>query len=321
MEKEVFANYNIVARLGVGSTASVFHAKSDGKEVALKVFFSQGPAARIEQLRKVFEQELDSLRLLNHPHIVKLFDSGVHDGKPYLAIELMKGGNLYDRLNRVDFLPVEDVVSLVKSLADALDYAHGVNLLHRDIKPSNILFDDAGRAVLSDFGIARFVRPREDATAIEGQMGTADFMAPEVLEDAPASKVSDIYSLGICTYYMLANHLPSEGVTTFSRCKNRALGKLIPLCERNPNIDVPISECVMRSIATNPKKRYRSAGHFADALALAAAGEPTGLAEKPASKKAAKESNGKLDYWRYVIVPIIVALLGLLGTVLVKLLK
>jgi serine/threonine protein kinase len=114
-------------------------------------------------------------------------------------MELMAGGSLEARLRSADTLSVPEVTRILAPLADALDYAHGRGVLHRDVKPSNILFGEAGRPVLSDFGVARFIPSRDQSQTTHGggydPPGTTDFMAPEVLVEAPHSVASDITRL------------------------------------------------------------------------------------------------------------------------------
>lgn len=243
---------------------------------------------------------------------------------PYIAMQLMESGSLEQRLKLRDFLDLNDTLLIIEPISAAIDYAHKKRVLHRDIKPSNILFNRHGKPALSDFGIARLIPPMEACT-LKGdfESGTSDFMAPEVLEEAPATIASDIYSLGITVYFVLSGCLPSKGRTLFARCRDRVAGNVIPLDERNPNISHLVSDVVMRAIATYPKVRHRSASEFAKSLSLSVSAigtlRPSDSELKVSSKD--KPSRGWFDYWRYIIIPVVVALLGALGTWLVRMTK
>jgi len=266
----VFGKYQIIDEIGHGGSARVYRARNESDSiVALKIFDLGKSEASADAVKRFFETELAIVRSLNHPNIVKYLDAGMVDEIPYIAMELFDAGSLEQRLLGTKFLSVEDVLSVVEPIADAVDYAHGRRLLHRDIKPSNILFANDGRPVLSDFGIAHVLRPREEApgtTTIASRaampLGTAEFMAPEVLEEAPASPASDIYSLGMTVYLALSGGFPTDGRTSFTRARDRVEGRLISLNRRNPAIRFEVSVVVMTAIATEPKNRYRSARAF-----------------------------------------------------------
>jgi serine/threonine-protein kinase len=231
-------------------------------------------------------------------------------------MELMKGGSLESRFALIDFFSITETLSVLKPIASALDYAHSNGIIHRDVKPSNILFNFQGKIVLSDFGIARYAPPKDETTKTGDVIpGTTDFMAPEILEENPESVASDIYSLGITVYLMLSGLLPSNGRTIFTRCRDRVTGNIIPLHSRNSKISSAVSDVVMTAIAVDPTERFKSASEFAENLSLVAAGHKLKLkisdAEKQKEEKKVKRN--WLAYWRYVIVPLILGLLALLG--------
>jgi RNA polymerase sigma factor (TIGR02999 family) len=332
-----FGKYRLFSEIGHGSSARVYTASRDSEsDVALKVFDLGKIDSNVAVVRRFFENELKAVRSLDHPNIVKYLDAGTVGEIPYIAMELLAGGSLERRLERAAYLSVEDVVAMLEPIADAIDYAHRRRVLHRDIKPSNILFSEDGRPVLSDFGIAHILPPREQITAtiISEALGTSDFMAPEVMNEAPTSPASDLYSLGITVYYALAGKFPADGTTLFRRSSARVEGRVIPLADRNPAVPSEVSRVVMTAIATDPKNRYQSARAFGGALRLSASGAPgtsrlpDSMPLKPVSSRVgAPEAPGSsdpivgtpgdggkrrtwLDYWRYVIVPIIVAIVG-----------
>jgi serine/threonine-protein kinase len=231
-------------------------------------------------------------------------------------MELLPFGSLEARLRASDTLSVRQIDEILEPIANALDYAHSRGVLHRDIKPSNILFGDAGRPVLSDFGVARFLPPRDESTTRGGGLdppGTTDFLAPEVLEEAPHSVASDRYSLGMTVYIALTGRLPTDGGTLFTRSRDRVAGQLISVAKSNPNVSESVSGVVMRALATHPGDRFPSAGDFARAFSLSASGvliQQPPLPAKAAERSQTPKKTSWLDYWRYVLVPLMVALIG-----------
>ena len=295
MTAKTFGAFELVRELGSGSVARVYEARFKDKRVALKLFDSGKYRPERESVLRQFQNEAAAIRHLNHRNIVKVVDVGISDERPYIAMELMEKGSLENRLAvSADPLTVCQVNSILDPIADALDYAHGQHVLHRDIKPSNILFGGDDRPVLSDFGVARFVPPRDDAQTTQGGSdvpGTTDFLAPEVLEEAPHSRASDIYALGMTVYISLTTRLPSDGRTLFTRSRDRVVGDLVILAKRNPSVPKAVSDVVMRAIATSPTDRFASARAFSAAFSAAAAGvmvsNATATADEPIESDAA----------------------------------
>lgn len=317
-ELKPFGPYGLIKEIGHGGSAHVYSAQAaDGSLVAVKMFDLGKRAGDASSLHNFFENELAVIRSLNHPNIVKYLDADVIDGVPYIAMELLSGGSLEEKVRLADFLPIDDVIGILTPLASALDYATSRRVLHRDIKPSNVLFGTDGRPVLSDFGIARFAEPREERITRGGDEppGTSDFMAPEMMLEAPATPASDIYSLGMTVYYSLSGLLPTEGKTVYTRTRDRVEGKLIPLAVRNPNIPGAVSDVVARALSPEPTARFSSARAFASALTVAGV-DPAGQgipARPPAVKGAVENRRSWLAYWRYVVVPLLIALIGALA--------
>jgi serine/threonine protein kinase len=185
--------YALERRLGAGGMAAVWLARDEvlGRPVAIKALSDL--LADEEGYVRRFRREARVVAGLSHPNLVRVFDFG-DDPRPYLVMEYVEGGTLADRLGagERDF----DCEGLVRGLLDALDHVHAARIVHRDIKPSNVLMGTEGRPRLTDFGIAM----PEDATRLTqagGVMGTARYLAPEVLEGKPATPASDLYSLGM----------------------------------------------------------------------------------------------------------------------------
>lgn len=266
-------NYDIISEIGIGSTARVYKARNHSLQVALKVFDLGRYANDRAQIIREFENEVRVVSHLNHPNIVKIFDSGIVEGLPYIAMELMDASSLRERLLSVETFSVQSTLQLLQPIAGALDYSHSRGVLHRDLKPSNVLFNSCSLAVVSDFSVAKFLPSKDETTTRPGNdlPGTADFLAPEVLAEAPHSQSSDLYSLGMIIYMALTGRLPSNGRTLFTRSRDRVEGNLIDVRNRNPAIGSPINNVVMRALARDPIARFSSALEFASAFAEAAA--------------------------------------------------
>ena len=186
--------------LGAGGHAVVFLVRDLQlrRMLAVKVISPDLIASRTVVER--FRREAETIAGLSHPHIVPLHFIGGKDDLLYLAMGFVDGGSLADRLQREGRLPIDDVRRLIVEVADALAYAHKRGVVHRDIKPQNVLLDaDSGRALITDFGIAR-TQDGATLTATGMVVGTPAYVAPEQLSGEVSDHRVDIYALGVMTY-------------------------------------------------------------------------------------------------------------------------
>jgi len=253
--------YTIEETLGRGGMGVVYRARHGGLErvVALKVL---DPAcARQAEFPLRFQREGQMLAALDHPHIVGVHDLGCEAGVYYLAMELVPGQTLRQRLGSGP-LPWSEAVAIFGQLCDALQYAHDRGIVHRDIKPENILLSSGTPALvkLGDFGIAKMVDsdPQSSLTQANAVIGTRAYMAPEQLEHArPVDHRTDIYALGVVFYEMLTCELP--------------LGVFAPPSHK-ATVDPRVDGVLLRALEKDPERRYRSAAEFKQAVLTIGAG-------------------------------------------------
>ena len=209
---DVVGPYRLVSTLGVGGMGAVWLAeRADGslkRKVALKLpLLSWAPG-----LSERFARERDILATLEHPHIARLYDAGLDaQGRPYMALEVVEGRPI-DAFCREQALPVAACLQLLLQVADALAYAHGRLVLHRDLKPANILVTAQGQVRLLDFGVAKLMQGDSAVetalTRVSGRAMTPDYASPEQVRGEPLGTASDVYSLGVVAYELLAGTRP-----------------------------------------------------------------------------------------------------------------
>ena len=252
--------FDIEREVGRGGMARVYLAvqKKFGRLVALKVVSPE--YSRDPDFRKRFLRESQINAQLTHPNIVQVYDVGVHESYLYLVMEYLRGGDLNHALK--SGLSMGRLISVVRDIAKALDYAHQRNFIHRDIKPENILFREDGSAVLSDFGIAKVVGSEANLTKLGTVMGTPQYMSPEQAAGRPLDGRSDLYSLGIVMFRMLTGDVPYKADSAVA-VGIRHLQDPIP---KLPNYFRVFQGVVDRALAKKPDDRFQSGREFSEAL-------------------------------------------------------
>jgi serine/threonine-protein kinase len=261
--------YQIQRELGQGGMAKVFLARDlkYQREVAVKVL-RPDLTADVGAVR--FLQEIQIAARLHHPHILPLYDSDQAEGLLYYVMPFVKGESLRQRLAREKQLPVDVAIQIAREVADALSYAHSVNVVHRDIKPGNILLD-AGHAVVADFGIARAIGEAQSVTTKGTVIGTPTYMSPEQIEGADQlDGRSDIYSLGAVLFEMLVGQPPFRGSTVTAIIANRLSGPAPSPRAYRDLVPEAVDAAVRKAMATLPADRYQTAAQFAEALGTSA---------------------------------------------------
>lgn len=264
---QVFAGYTVVRLLGTGGMGEVYLAQHPRlpRRDALKVLGTL--VSHDEEFRRRFNQEAEMVAALRHPNIVTIFDRGECDGRLWIAMEFVDGidaGRLLDKMHPASIPPAE-VVRIVAGVADALDYAHGRNLLHRDIKPANILLGGRGddRVMLADFGVARWIGQTSDLTGADMTVGTVAYAAPEQLKGEAIDGRADQYSLAATAFHLLTGAAPFTDANPAVVIGRHLSADPPPLARSDLSM---FSAAFARALAKDPADRFGSCGDFAAAL-------------------------------------------------------
>ena len=266
---KTIGKYTLTERLGRGAMAEVYKAYHPklGRTVAVKIM--HGYLAEGEDFLKRFEREARALAALRHPHIVQIHDFDVEQDNYYLVIEYFDGGTLQDRMAELarigKFMPLGQVLEILKQIGEALDYAHQKGIIHRDIKPSNILLNTSGEAFLGDFGIARMVSSTQ-FTSTGSLIGTPTYMSPEQCKGLEITAASDIYSLGVILYELLTGRAPFLADTPLALIQKHVSEPLPLPGVLRPGLPPSVEAVVRKALAKDPVERYQSAGELAQAL-------------------------------------------------------
>ncbi|HEU5015222.1 MAG TPA: protein kinase [Roseiflexaceae bacterium] len=259
--------YQITGVLGRGGMAAVYRAHDTGlrRDVALKVLYPH--YGTDPSLLERFQREAIVAARLDHPNIVPIYDVGEEDGFVYIAMKLLHGRSLADRLREEPILPVDELVPIVEQIASALDYAHARGVIHRDIKAGNILLEPPDRVLLADFGIAKSLdAPGMTSTGV--LIGTPDYMAPEQIANQAVDGRADIYALGVLVFRALTGRLPFEG-STEQVLLGHLHGTIPDPSMLMPSLPVAVDAVVQKALARQPAQRYSKAGEFVHDLRVA----------------------------------------------------
>jgi serine/threonine-protein kinase len=261
--------YTISREVGAGGMATVFLARDikHDRDVALKVLRPELAAAMGSDR---FPREIRTVAQFNHPHILSLYDSGEVQGFLYYVMPFVEGETLRDRLQREKQLPVGDAVRILREVADALSYSHARGVVHRDIKPANVLL--SGRhAVVADFGVAKAVTAAggDTLTTVGIAVGTPQYMSPEqAMGQQDIDHRSDIYSLGVLGYEMLAGRSPFEAQTAQALLAAQVMETPVDILKLRPGLPPLLAEVIMRCLAKNAADRWQSADELLAKLEL-----------------------------------------------------
>ncbi len=264
-------SWEIMGILGRGASATIYLGRElfPARDVAIKLYDHHRLNEEDRKLfRSLFLKETLLARRLTHPNITQVYDAATDDERAYIVMEYAKEGSLDRFCTPETVLEPEHIARLLEQCCDALSYAHANGVVHRDLKPANILLDADGEVKVADFGVA-FTNLQFDATR-QMVVGSPAYMASEQLEGKPASAQSDIYSMGIVLYKMLAGALPFPPDTPAALMTRILLGNLPAPSKARADINPLLDTIFARATARDPAMRYATWEDFAADLRLVA---------------------------------------------------
>jgi len=267
--------YDIERLLGQGGFAWVFAGRElDGTPVAVKILMPR--YAGDPQFESRFRNEAETAAKLQHPNIIRIRFVARSGGYVYFAMDLCSD-SLAARLEREGPLPEVDIVRVARDVARALQFAHAQGVMHRDLKPDNILLHSDGRAVLSDFGIARAVSGYVASTGVNMTIGTPQYLSPEQAQGRPLDARLDFYALGVTLFKAAIGEVPFVSTDWFELARMHVEAAPPSLRKRRPQLSKRFQRVVMKCLAKHPDDRYRDAGALLLDLAAVDGTLPTGL--------------------------------------------
>ncbi|MFZ4826892.1 MAG: serine/threonine-protein kinase [Phototrophicaceae bacterium] len=263
--------FTILNEIGRGGMATVYRASQESinRDVALKVL----PPSFMHDtdFYERFVREVEIISHLEHPHIVPIYDYGLHNGMPYIAMRLLTGGTL-SRTFMGTHHSLKALIRPLSQVASALDYAHAQGIIHRDLKPGNILLDEAGNAYLSDFGIAKVNDSQLTGSAI---IGTPAYMSPEQANGTELDGRSDQYSLGIVMFQLITGREPFEASTPIALILKHLNEPMPNLSKYRDDIPDEVEGVLERCTSKDPNQRYDTVGEMVEAFADGARRTPS----------------------------------------------
>ncbi len=282
-------NYEILARLGEGGMGVVYKARHLGLKwlVALKMIRG-GSQARAEHLTR-FRIEAEAVARLRHPNIIQIHDIGEAEGLPFVALELLEGGGLDDRLAG-NPQPGRMAAEILETLARAIHVAHRAGIVHRDLKPTNVLYSMDGLPKITDFGLAKWIDSDAGHTESGQIMGSPSYMAPEQARghSRKVGPAADVYALGAILYEMLTGRPPFKGETPMETVRQVVDADPVAPSQLVPRVPRDLETVCLKCLHKEPARRYESAEALADDLGRYLRGEPIRARRTPPLERGVK---------------------------------
>lgn len=250
--------YKIISELGKGGMSDVYEARDVifRREVALKIIKYEN-AKRIDNLIR-FQNEARFSAAFNHPNIVKIYDYGEYNNLPYIVTEYVKGQTLRDVLDYKRCFSLNESCSIMLQLCDALIEVHSKNIVHRDIKPQNVYYASDGEIKLGDFGISVLLGSGMNVNENKKVMGTAQYLAPELVYGEKATFQSDIYAMGITFFELLTGRVPFDGKNPHDVAIMQVEKEVPSPLTINPDLPKEVEYIIFKAVNKNLDQRYKS---------------------------------------------------------------
>jgi eukaryotic-like serine/threonine-protein kinase len=303
--------YRVLRRIGSGGMADVWLAEDAHlqRQVALKVLHSR--YLQDQQFVARFQREAEHAAGLQHPNIVSVFDRGQDGSVNYIAMQYVQGPTLKELIDRG--LTPDQAVALVRQVLEGARFAHRNGIVHRDLKPQNVIVDEEGKAIVTDFGIAR--AGVSEITQTGSVMGTPHYLSPEQAQGFEVTPVSDLYSIGVILYEALTRRVPFEADSAVAIAMKQVSETPLRPSSINPQVSPALDAVVMRALEKDPGQRFQSADAFIAALdaALKDPGVGQGTAAFAAAPAVVEEGppEDKRKWWPWILL-VAAILIGLL---------
>ena len=255
--------YVIREKLGAGTMGVVYAAEQPSMKRLVAIKFLPEEATQLDAAQR-FSREARMIARLEHPFVLPVYDFGQYNGSPYIVMRYMTGGTLLDRMTRG--MSIDEGLRALEQIARALDYAHRQGIIHRDLKPTNIFMDERGNAYLADFGLAKTLAGTEDlTTTAQGFAGTPLYISPEQAGGEQLDHQTDIYSLGVIAYEMLAGRPPYDDETPLGIVMKHITAPVPPIMTE-PGVSPEVDAVFRWVLAKDPASRPPTAIAFVEAL-------------------------------------------------------
>ncbi len=274
VQKPMLGRYQVEKELGKGAMGVVYLGRDPkiNRVVAIKTMAlsQEFDADELTEVKARFFREAETAGRLNHPNIVTIYDAGEEHDLAYIAMEFLKGKDLTGRTKGNALLPAKTVLDIIAKAADALDYAHTQNVVHRDIKPANIMYDEEKSEIkVTDFGIARITDSSKTKTGMV--LGTPSYMSPEQLSGKKVDGRSDLFSLGVTMYQLLAGQLPFQADSMATLMFKIANEPHAPVTVIRAELPAGVDKVIEKALEKDPEKRYQRGADFAKDVRACAA--------------------------------------------------
>jgi len=314
--------YELEAQVGSGGMSTVFcaHDAQLDRRVAIKILHER--FADDGEYVERFRSEARSVAQLAHPNLVTVIDRGEDEGRQFIVFEFVEGENLKELIVRTGPLPLPRAIELAATVADGLAFAHERGIVHRDVKPQNVLLSENGAVKVTDFGIARWLEVERGVTQTGTVVGTGEYLSPEQANGGAVSPATDVYSLGVVLWEMLAGRVPFEG-DNFVVVALRHVNEVAPDI-RDFRSDVParLAAAIAKALEKDPARRFPTMRAFAEELrsCLAQLGteDATQIIPLPVSRATPKRARRSRRPLVYVALAVLVGGAALVAALLLS---